>query len=355
MALTSEDIAELYDDAQRCAEVAGLRYVSVDEPGIRRLRRGRGFSYRYADGRVVGAAVRERITALVIPPAWREVWICRDERGHIQAVGTDDRGRRQYLYHPRWREVRDLLNFCRLVGFGERLPVVRAHIDTQLRRRTLDRELVIAVMLRIVDCCGIRAGSEIYAEENDSFGLSTLSRRHVTVSGRRVRFCFPAKSGRQAEALIDDPAIARVVRQLASRPGRRLFRVDGEPLGADEVNAELARLAAARVTLKDFRTWRGTREAFAHLRAHLDSDDKDAEIVAAVDAAAEQLGNTRAVARAHYVHPLLIEGYLDGGLERFLTKWRGRAREGLDRDETMLLAYLEAAMSDPLAAVRAAA
>jgi DNA topoisomerase-1 len=355
VALTSDDIAELYNDAARCADVAGLRYVSLDEPGIRRLRRGKGFSYRYADGRAVGVAVRERIAALVIPPAWKDVWICRDDVGHIQAVGTDDRGRRQYLYHPRWREVRDLLNFCRLVGFGERLPLVRAHLDAQLRRRTVDRELVIATMLRIVDCCGIRAGSEIYAEENDSFGLSTLSRRHVTVAGKRVRFCFPAKSGRQADAVIEDAAVARVVRRLAARPGRRLFRVGGEVLGADEVNAELARLADARVTLKDFRTWRGTRAAFAHLWDHLDSADREVEVVAAVDAAADQLGNTRAVARSHYVHPVVVEGYLDGGLQRFLKRWRGAVRPGLDRTETAMLAYLEKAMADPLATIREAA
>jgi DNA topoisomerase-1 len=353
VALSSDDIAELYDDAERCADVAGLRYASVDEPGIRRLRRGKGFSYRYADGRPVGVAVRERITGLVIPPAWQDVWICRDEVGHIQAVGTDDRGRKQYLYHPRWREVRDLLNFCRLVGFGERLPVLRVHIDEQLRRRTVDRELVVATMLRVVDRCGIRAGSEVYAEENDSFGLSTLSRRHVSVSGRRVQFCFPAKSGRKAEASIEDAAVARVIRQLAATPGRRLFRVDGEVLGADEVNAELARLADARVTLKDFRTWRGTAAAFAHLRDRLDSDDRETEVVAAIDAAADQLGNTRAVARAHYVHPAVIEGYFDGGLHRFLSRWRGRARKGLDRDETALLAHLEKAITDPLAASRA--
>ncbi|HVU60042.1 MAG TPA: DNA topoisomerase IB [Mycobacteriales bacterium] len=352
MTRSHDELAELYDDPARCAEVAGLTYVSVDEPGIRRVRHGRGFSYRCADGRVVGAAVRERIAALVIPPAWQDVWICRDEQGHIQAVGTDDRGRRQYLYHPRWREVRDHLNFCRLAGFGERLPMVRADIEAQLRRRTVDRDLVIAAMLRIVDCCGIRAGSEIYAEENDSFGLSTLARRHVSVRGRQVRFCFPAKSGRRAEVSIEDAAVARVVRQLLARPGRRLFVVDGTTLGADEVNQRLAALAGARVTLKDFRTWRGTREAFGYLRAHLDSDEREGEVVAAVDAAAEQLGNTRAVARAHYVHPAVVEGYLDGGLERFLRGWRGRARRGLDRDETALLSYLDAVMRDPLAAIR---
>ncbi|HEX3708131.1 MAG TPA: DNA topoisomerase IB [Mycobacteriales bacterium] len=353
MALSSDKVASLYDDPQGCAEAAGLRYVAVDdEPGIRRVRRGQGFSYRQSGGKAVGAAVRKRIEALVIPPAWQDVWICRGADGHIQAVGTDDRGRRQYLYHQRWREVRDLLNFCRLLSVGEQLPRIRSHIEAELRRRTVDRDLVLAAMLRIVDCCGIRAGSEIYAEENDSFGLSTLSRRHVTVSGKRVRLDFPAKSGQRAEVVIDDAAVARVVRHLAARPGRRLFSVDGASLGADEVNDELARLADARVTLKDFRTWRGTRVAFADLCEHLDAEDREAAVVAAVDAAAEQLGNTRAVARAHYVHPVVVEGYLDGGLKRFVSRWHGRTREGLDRDETVLLAYLEKAMTDPLAAMR---
>jgi DNA topoisomerase-1 len=302
---------------------------------------------------MVGAATRRRIEALVIPPAWRNVWICRDMDGHIRAVGTDDRGRRQYLYDARWREARDLLNFCRLVGFGQALPTVRSHVAAQLRRRTVDRAVVIATMLRVVDRCGIRAGSEVYAEENDSFGLSTLARRHVDVTGRRVRFCFPAKSGRRAEAFIEDAAVARIVRRLAERPGRRLFCVEGEALGADEVNAELARLADARITLKDFRTWRGTRVAFGRLCDQVGVDDRDAAVVAAVDAAAEELGNTRAVARAHYVHPAVVEGYLDGGLGRFIARRRGAARQGLDGAETALLAYLEKAMTDPLAAIRA--
>lgn len=283
MALTSDDIAALYDDAERCAEVAGLCYVAIDdEPGIRRVRSGRGFRYTQANGRPVSAAAKQRIAALVIPPAWQDVWICTNAKGHIQAVGTDDRGRRQYLYHSRWREVRDLLNFNRLVGFGERLPAVRRHVKSQLRRRTVDRELVVATMLRIVDCCGIRAGSEVYAEENDSFGLSTLSRRHVTVSRSRVQLRFPAKSGRRAEAVIDDAAVARVIGKLTATPGRRLFRVDGEPIGAEEVNATLANLTDARVTLKDFRTWRGTREAFVHLRGRLDAADREAEVLAAI-------------------------------------------------------------------------
>jgi DNA topoisomerase-1 len=349
--LSSDDIADLYEDAERCAEIVGLHYVSVEDGGTKRVRRGKGFSYQQASGKAVSADVRERIESLVIPPAWQDVWICGDAVGHIQAVGTDERGRKQYLYHPRWREARVLLNFGRLLGFGEQLPAVRAHVERELRRRTVDHDLVVATMLRIVDRCGIRAGSEVYADENDSFGLSTLARRHVRVSGRRVQMCFPAKSGKRAELEIEDTAVARVVRQLAAGTGRRLFALDGKALGADEVNERLAAITGSRCTLKDFRTWRGTCVAFAHLRAHIGSEDRAAEILAAIEAAADQLGNTRAVARSHYVHPTVIESFLDGRLGRFLRDWRGRARQGLDRDETALLAFLEKGMADPLAAL----
>lgn len=337
----SSRISALYDDAEACAAAAGLVYVDVDEPGIRRIRRGKGFTYQAATGRAVSRQVRARIDALVIPPAWNEVWISADPDGHIQAVGADDRGRKQYLYHERWRALRDELNFYRLIGFAECLPAVRADIDAQLRRRTIDRDLVIAVMLHIVDCCGLRAGSEVYAEENDSFGLSTLSRRHVEVRGRKVRFAFPAKSGRQAIAEIDDARVARVIGKLAERRHRRLFTVEGVALAADDVNDRLAALSTCRVTLKDFRTWRGTTVAFSHLRAHLGAEDAEEVVIEAVDAASEELGNTRAVARAHYVHPHVVEAYLDGELERFLRGWRGRARNRLSADEVALSGFLE--------------
>jgi DNA topoisomerase-1 len=338
---SSSRIAALYKDAESCAVAAGLSYVDVDAPGIRRVRRGGGFAYLRANGRAVSAAERARIQALVIPPAWQNVWVCSDDAGHIQAVGDDDRGRKQYLYHDRWREFREELNFYRLIGFGECLPDIRADIETQLRRRTVDRDHVIATMLRVVDCCGLRAGSDVYAEENDSFGLSTLSRRHVAVKGRTVRFCFPAKSGRQAVAEVDDPQVARVVRQLLEQRRRRLFTVDGDALSADDVNDRLDVLSNSLVTLKDFRTWRGSVMAFRQLRANPGAEDREQVVIEAVDAAAEYLGNTRAVARAHYVHPRVIDAYLDGDLDRFLKRWRGRARNRLDADEAAMLGFLD--------------
>jgi DNA topoisomerase-1 len=200
-------------------------------------------------------------------------------------------------------------------------------------------------MVRIIDLTAIRIGNEVYAEENESFGLSTLTRKHVSVAGTRTEFCFPAKSGQEALAVLDDPAVARVVRALSTRRTRRLFTVDGRVLGADEVNDQLGRLTDDEVTLKDFRTWRGTSVAFGHLRAHLDATDREDEVVAAIDAAAEALGNTRAVAREHYVHPHVVDAYLDGRLDSFLGRFRGRARQGLDRDEVALLAFLPKALT----------
>jgi DNA topoisomerase-1 len=339
--VTVADIVELYEDAERCASAAGLRYVSPDEPGIRRVRRGRGFSYLDAGGKAVAAQVRVRIEALAIPPAWTEVWICAFDDGHLLAIGNDERGRRQYRYHDDWRSFRDLLNFYRLVDFGPRLPQIRDHVARQLRRRTIDREHVLAAMLRIVDTCGLRVGSEEYAEENASYGLSTLTKKHVQVHGGCVEFNFPAKSGKQAQVTLPDRAVARVVAKQLAEPGRRLFTVAGSPITADELNRRLGELADARVTAKDFRTWHGTRVAFAALRQHLPpGDDREQQVLDAIDAASDYLNNTRAIARGHYVHPHVVETYLDGSMPEILALRRPPRTPGLDADERTLVGFL---------------
>jgi DNA topoisomerase-1 len=338
----AELIATLYDDPMECARLAQLRYVSPDDPGLTRVRRGRGFSYRDANGvTVADVAVRDRIAAMAIPPAWRDVWICASQNGHLLAVGEDDRGRRQYIYHERWRSIRDQLNFYRLVGFGEALPTVRQDVERQLRRRAFDADRLLGAMLRIIDVAGLRVGNEVYAEENDSYGLSTLTKRHVQVTGARIDFRFPAKSGRRAEITMTDAGVARVIDHLLGQRGRWLFSVAGGRIGSDEINARLADLTGAHLTAKDFRTWHGTTTAFRHLRKHLPADDQaETHTLAAIDAASLSLGNTRAVARAHYVHPDVIDGYTSGELERFLRGRRASGDKRLDPDERLLLAFL---------------
>lgn len=353
--VTIDEIVQLYDDAERCAAAAGLRYVTPDEPGIRRLRRGRGFTYLDAQDRPVAAEVRVRLQALAIPPAWTDVWICPSEQGHLRAIGTDDRGRRQYLYHADWRAFRDLLNFYRLVDVGPRLPRIRAHVATQLRRRTPDRDQILAAMLRIVDACGLRVGSEEYTEENASYGLSTLTKKHVRVSGGTVFFDFPAKSGKQAHVALHDRAVARVVAALLDQKGRRLFTVGRSPITADELNERLGDLAGARITAKDFRTWHGTRVAFSSMRKHLpppeDQSVREQRVLNAIDAAADFLRNTRAVARSHYVHPHVVAAYLDGSFAEVLALRRPPRTPGLDSDERALLGFLDTLLARHLHAL----
>jgi DNA topoisomerase-1 len=338
----SGQIAELYGDTQRCALAAGLVYVSGDEPGIRRRRHGRGFGYRSLDDTpLTDTAAKERILALAIPPAWRNVWICPDDNGHILAVGEDERGRKQYIYHHRWRALRDLLNFYRLIAFGEHLPQVRAHVDAQLRRRTLDHDRVLSAMVRIIDTCAIRIGNEVYAEENDSFGLSTLTRKHVRVDGDAVMMAFRAKSGKHAELVVHDRQVAKVVEALSRQRRTRLFTVDGVAIDSAQVNELLIRLTGEHITAKDFRTWRGTLTAFAYLDAHLDSDrDHERLVIEAADAAADALGNTRTVARAHYIHPQVLSTFLDGSFADLVNRSRPSAQPGLTGPEERMLAFL---------------
>lgn len=351
----SSRINELYGDAQQCAAAAGLVYITGSEPGIRRRRQGRGFGYRDAHNRPISErAVKERIIALAIPPAWSNVWICPDDSGHIMAVGEDDRGRKQYIYHERWRELRDLLNFYRLITFAERLPAIRAHVESQLRRRTLDRDQVLAAMIRLIDTTAIRIGNEVYAEENDSFGLSTLTKKHVHVSGRTITMSFPAKSGKRAELRVDDQPVARVITKLEQHRTRRLFTVGGHVIESGEVNELLRELTGEHITAKDFRTWRGTLAAFAFLEQTAEGDPERA-VIAAADAAALVLGNTRTVARAHYIHPHVLRAYAEGTFAADLAASGPRRQRLLDGRERELLAFLKVALESDLEATTLAA
>jgi DNA topoisomerase-1 len=343
VALTLEEINELHADNERCAEVAGLVYIVGDEKGIRRKRKGKNFSYLDTSAKTLASTeVKKRIAELAIPPAWKKVWICPSEDGHILATGEDVRGRKQYIYHPRWRALRDLLNFYRLIQFSAHLAEVRTYTDLQLRRRSYDRDQVVAAMIRIIDLCFIRIGNERYAEENNSFGLSTLTRKHVRVHGTSVSLVFPAKSGRPWDVTIEDKGVARVIKHLrAQRGSRRLFTVDGRRIRAGEVNDRLLAITGTHLTAKNFRTWGGTLAAFTYLCRRIEST-RPAEKVAveAVDEAAELLGNTRAVARAHYVHPHVLETYTEHTFADYLAAATPVRRKGLTKDERLLTAFL---------------
>jgi DNA topoisomerase-1 len=296
-----------------------LRHSTDARPGIGRRRAGRGFSYVDPDGRRVrDQDALGRIRALAIPPAWEDVWICPDPLGHLQATGRDARGRKQYRYHPRYRERRESAKYERLVAFARALPAIRRQVDRDLARPGLPREKVLAAVVRLLELTLIRVGNDEYARLNRSFGLTTLRDRHASVRGTSIRFRFRGKSGKIHEVGLRDRRLAAVVRRCRDLPGQELFQYvgdDGEAVNvsSDDVNDYL-RAIAPDVTAKDFRTWAGTVLAYRALRA-LDEPASDGEakrnVVAAIRDTADQLGNTSAVCRRSYVHPVVVEAYLD--------------------------------------------
>jgi DNA topoisomerase-1 len=299
-----------------------LRRSAVCGPGIRRLGRGRGFSYQNPDGTpVADVAILQRMKDLVIPPAWRKVWICCYPNGHIQAVGTDAAGRRQYLYHQKWQEERNEEKFDRVLVMSAALPDMRQSIAADLRRRGRERKRVLALALHLLDLGYFRAGSEQYAEENDSYGIATLLCEHVALQKHAVEFDYPAKSGVRRTLLIDDPEVVRSVRaQLRHRDRTERFLVcrngsDWADLHADDLNARFKELVGDEYTVKDLRTWHGTVLAAA---AFVDADPPvNKTVIKRVESAvmkevAEELGNTPAVARSSYVDPRVVAGYESG-------------------------------------------
>lgn len=317
-----------------------LHYVNDAAPGIRRIRRGRGFQYLDPDGGTIGAPERARIDALAIPPAWTEVWICCDPDGHIQATGRDAKGRKQYRYHPRWREARDRDKFRRLTAFGAALPDLRAHLDDQLSGSgPLGYDRVVALVIALLDETLIRVGNPEYLE-NGSHGLTTLTADHVTWGAGELTFSFPGKSGREHTVGVDDSRLARLVKRCHQLGGQRLFTYrtrSGEPalVTSGDVNDALREITGLdAVSAKDFRTWGGTAVVTEVLAAGPPEPDGSA-VLDAIDLAAEQLGNTRAVCRASYVHPEVVEAAQEGSLQEI---WAGaRARKHLRRAEVTLL------------------
>jgi DNA topoisomerase I len=322
-------VSELPADAEadEHAAVAGLTYVTDDDPGIRRVRRGTGFSYHRPDGTTISrdSAERGRMDQLAIPPAWEDVWICPDPSGHIQATGRDEAGRKQYRYHPRWRAVRDATKFHRMAAFGDALPAIRARLDRDLRRRTLSRERVLALVVALLDETLLRIGSDRYVSENGAYGLTTLLCEHVDITSRRARFAFPGKAGSDIEVELRDRRLAGQLLRCEEVPGQRLFafRESGHwrDVTSDEVNDYIREAADDDLTAKDFRTWGATALASAALRDAGEPEDRraaEAAILRAIDVAAERLGNTREVARSSYVDPRVPKAYRFG---RFAEAW----------------------------------
>jgi DNA topoisomerase-1 len=308
-------------ESVEAAEDAGLRYVTDDQPGFSRQRKGEEFEYLDQKGKPIRDEQRLlRIKRLAIPPAWTEVWICPSSNGHIQATGRDARRRKQYRYHERWREIRDENKYDRLVNFGKALPKIRKRLKRDLALKGLPREKVLATIVQLLERSFIRVGNEEYARENKSFGLTTMQDRHVDVKGSKLRFRFRGKSGRQHEVDVTDRRIARIVSNLQDLPGQSLFQyVDDEgkvrDITSQNVNEYLREITGEDFTAKDFRTWSGTVLAAIALNAAGEFETKKqakANIKNAIEAVAKVLGNTPAICRQCYIHPAILETYLNG-------------------------------------------
>ena len=349
------------EDLKAAARAAKLRYISDRMPGIRRVRTRTGFAYRNPDGsKITDEETLARIRKLAIPPAYEDVWICPHPNGHLQAVGRDARGRKQYRYHPRWREVRDAAKYDKMLVFGRVLPQIRARADQDLSRRGLPREKVLAAVVRLLETTLMRVGNEEYARTNHSYGLTTLRNRHAKVEGgSRIRFDFRGKHGLEHHIDLRSKRLAAIVRRCQELPGQELFQYldeDGEPraIASEDVNDYLQEITGEEITAKDFRTWAATNLAalaFRQLEAFDTKTRAKKNIVQAVEAVSKMLGNTPAICRKCYIHPAIFDGYLDGSLLEALRR-RAEAKladhnSGLQAEEAAVLAFLGRQLEKP--------
>jgi DNA topoisomerase-1 len=347
---------EVVSDPVESAQAAGLRYVSDIQPGIRRKRSGKGFSYIGTDGKPIRDEKElARIRSLAIPPAYTDVWICPSPNGHIQATGRDARGRKQYRYHPRWREVRDETKFGRMLAFSEVLPKIRARIERDLARPGLPREKVLATVVSLLECTRIRVGNDEYAKANRSYGLTTLQDRHVEISGSNLRFEFRGKSGKAQRVDLNDRRLARIVQRCQALPGEDLFQYlddDGvrETIGSGDVNDYIREISGEEFTAKDFRTWAGTLlavGALTEIGAWSSQRQAKSNVLKAIDRVAEQLNNTRAVCRKYYVHPAIFETYLAGTMVDALQNGtQATAKSALAGEEAAVVRLLRQHLSN---------
>jgi DNA topoisomerase-1 len=342
------------EPAAEAAASEGLSYVTDGDAGIARRRCGLGFTYLNSRGVTIrDDAVRARIAELAIPPGWQDVWICPRPDGHIQATGRDDDGRKQYIYHPRWREARDRSKYRRLGELGARLPTLRAQVGRALARSATDQERVVAGVVRLLDIAAVRVGNECYAEDNGSFGATTLLRRHLRVSGDHLRFRFPAKSGQESDICLRDRALADLIRDLRKLRAEDLFVFRDAEGGLghvrpSHVNDYIRAHTTPDASAKDFRTWAASVKALQVLAGARDrregTSDPSDMVLEAVDAAAALLGNSRATARESYVHPGLLQAFTTGALSDLMASaavtTRAGHKPGFRRGECLFLALL---------------
>jgi DNA topoisomerase-1 len=311
-----------------------LRYSNDSEPGIKRRRAGTGFFYVMPNGRRVSdPAMLERIRKLAIPPAYRDVWICRDAQGHIQATGIDARGRKQYRYHPKWREIRDAHKFERMMDFGKALPRIHRRVARDLKLPGMRREKVLATLVQLLESTLIRVGNDEYARDNKSYGLTTLRNRHVKVKGNVVHFRFRGKHGIEHEVEIEDPRAAKVIRGCLDLPGQELFEYEDEngvvrDVGSSDVNQYLREIAGEAFTAKDFRTWHATSQALESLAGHRFTNAREAKqkMKEVLQGVADKLGNTPTMCRKCYINPVVIDAFLAGELRENALKGGGTER-----------------------------
>jgi DNA topoisomerase-1 len=333
------------------ASDARLSYVTDQQPGISRVRAGKGFRYYDSRGRLIrDSAVLRRIQSLVIPPAWKDVWICSNPQGHLQATGRDSRERKQYRYHSRYRAAREENKYGKLLLFGQVLPRIRRKVRRDLSLPGLPEQKVLATVVRLMDLAQLRVGNEEYARENQSYGLTTMRNRHVRINGSTLHFQFKGKSGQVHELDLQDRRLAAIVKRSRDLPGYELFQYLDErgahvPLESGMVNQYLRETTGEDITAKDFRTWHGTVQAAQELGAcgaASTQTEVKRNVVAATKAVAGKLGNRPATCRKHYIHPAVLELYEAGGLDRYMSlKPSGQKLRGLDGSEKCVLKMLQ--------------
>jgi len=332
----------------------GLRYVNDRKPGIARTKRGTGWAFHNVDGALIRDKDEiQRIRSIAVPPAWTDVWICPYPTGHIQATGLDARGRKQYRYHAKWREVRDDNKYQEIVGFADALPAIRKRVEVDIQLPGLPREKVLATVVRLLEVTLIRVGNASYAKENESYGLTTIRKKHIDFDGSDIRFRFMGKSGKEWDLSVKDRRIANVVRKCSELPGYELFKYEDDDgdlvdVTSADVNAYLRDITGEEFTSKDFRTWAGTvlaAMALDEFEAFDSSAEAKKNVVSAIETVSKQLGNTPAICRKCYVHPEILDSYLDGELAGTIGREIGKKVQSefgqLTAEEIMVLAFLK--------------